>query len=291
MPILRPHLLKVHPKPLHSFSICQDVLPHFYHRYHYHPEVELLHIEQGTGTWFVGDHVQRFEGGELLLIGASLPHYLRSDEAYFMGDDTLQAKAQVVHFLPSLFGDAFFGLLENRAIAQLLDAARKGFAIHGETRRLILEQIRFMMSDGRMNHVLQLYQTLDMLSTSEDLVPLSRLASDPDGKAGESDRMSRIYGYAARNFDRRISIGEIAREAHLSPHSFCRFFRNQTGRRFTHFLNDMRIDFACKLLREQNLSIEQVYLKAGFNNFTHFNNVFKRTTGRTPLQYAKQLSA
>jgi AraC-like DNA-binding protein len=291
MPILRPHLLKVHPNPLHSFSIRQDILPHFYHRYHFHPEVELLHIERGTGTWFVGDHVQRFEGGELLLIGAGLPHYLRSDEDYFKGDERLEARAQVVHFLPSLFGESFLGLMENRAIAQLLDAARKGFAIHGETRRIILEQIRFMLGGGRMNHVLQLFQTLELLSTSEELIPLSRLAAEPDVKAGESDRMSRIYGYAARNFDRRIRIEEIAREAHMSPHSFCRYFRHQTGRRFTHFLNDMRIDYACKLLREQDLSVEQVYLRAGFNNFTHFNNVFKRTTGRTPLQYARQFVA
>lgn len=290
MPILRPHLLKVHPKPLHSFSIRQDVLPHFYHRYHYHPEVELLHIEQGTGTWFVGDHVQRFEGGELLLIGSGLPHYLRSDESYFRGDEAMEARAQVVHFLPSLFGDAFLGLTENRAIAQLLEGARKGFTIQGGTRKLVLEQIRFMLSDGRMNQVLQLYQTLDLLSTSEDLIPLSRLAAEPVGQAGESDRMSRIYAYAAGNLDRRISIDEIAREAHMSPHSFCRFFRQKTGRRFTDFLNDMRIDYACLLLREQGLSTKQVLARAGFNNSTHFNNVFKRITGQTPYQYARQFA-
>lgn len=288
MPILKPHLLKVQPKALQSFSIRQDILPHFYHRYHYHPEVELLHIEQGTGTWFVGDHIQRFEGGELIIIGSGLPHYLRSDESYFNGQERMEARAQVVHFLPSLFGEAFLGLNENRAIAHLLEGARKGFSVHGKTKILVLDQIRFMLGDGRMNQVLQLYQILDLLSTCEELTPLSRLVAEPVGQAGESDRMSRIYAYAAKHLDRRISIEEIAREAHMSPHSFCRYFRHQTGRRFSDFLNNLRVDFACRLLREQDLSTKQVYARAGFNNGTHFNNIFKRIIGQTPHQYARQ---
>jgi hypothetical protein len=57
MPFIKAHLLKVANPTLKSFSIRHDYLPYFYNQYHYHPEVELLFIQEGTGTQFVGDSI------------------------------------------------------------------------------------------------------------------------------------------------------------------------------------------------------------------------------------------
>lgn len=95
---MKPQLLKVSKALAQSFSVRRDVVLYFYNRWHYHPELELLHIEQGSGTQFVGDSIQHFNSGDVLLIGSNLPHYWRCDEKYFQGNEDLYAQATVVHF-------------------------------------------------------------------------------------------------------------------------------------------------------------------------------------------------
>ena len=85
-----------------------------------------------------------------------------------------------------------------------------------------------------------------------------------------------------------ISDEEIAEVANLSSNSFCRYFKNRTRKHFSHFLNEIRVEYACKLIKENQFQVTQVCYEAGFNNFPNFNNAFKKITGKTPLQYSKE---
>ncbi|MBC7422010.1 MAG: AraC family transcriptional regulator, partial [Ferruginibacter sp.] len=69
-----PQLLKVSKGPNYSFSVRRDLVPHVNNRWHYHVEVELIHFEKGEGTQFVGDSIERFSAGDVVLVGANLPH-------------------------------------------------------------------------------------------------------------------------------------------------------------------------------------------------------------------------
>jgi AraC-like DNA-binding protein len=290
MPILKAHLLKVANPTLKSFSIRHDYLPYFYNQYHYHPEVELLFIQEGTGTQFVGDSIQRFEGGDLLLIGSECPHYLRSDNKYFSGDPNLYVSALVIHFNPSIFGKYFLSLLENRHIEQLLEKSKKGLRIIGVTKTRVTESMKEMMLTDKGNMILALYTLLDLLATSNEYELLGTRIMEGDNNDKETERINAIYNFSARHFKRKITIDEIAGVAHLSANSFCRYFKNKTKKNFSHFLNEIRVEYACKKIRENQLQVTQVCYEAGFNNFVNFNNAFKKITGKTPTQYAKQFS-
>ena len=290
MPIIKAHLLKVANPTLKSFSIRHDYLPYFYNQYHYHPEVELLFIQEGTGTQFVGDSIQRFEGGDLLLIGSDCPHYLRSDNKYFSGDPNLYVSALVIHFNPSIFGKDFLALLENRHIDQLLEKSKKGLRILGSLKSEITEIIKKMIVSNKGNMMLALYALLDLLAYSNEYELLGTRIMEGDHNDKETERINAIYTYAAKHFKRKISIDEIAGVAHLSANSFCRYFKNKTKKNFSHFLNEIRVEYACKKIRENQLQVTQVGYEAGFNNFVNFNNAFKKITGKTPTQYAKQFS-
>ena len=93
---MKPQLLKIPLATECSFSIRHDQVPHFYNRWHYHPEIELVHIQQGSGTQFSGDSIQRFEPGDVLLVGTDLPHYWRCDGDYFNAESDLVAEATVI---------------------------------------------------------------------------------------------------------------------------------------------------------------------------------------------------
>src|ERR1700744_1898525 len=104
---MNPQLYRVAASAEYSFSIKHDVVPYFYNQWHYHPEVELVHIVRGTGSRFIGDSVNTFAADDVVLIGSNLPHLFRNDDEYYNDLPGLKAESVTLHFLPEIFGTAF----------------------------------------------------------------------------------------------------------------------------------------------------------------------------------------
>src|SRR5689334_14871172 len=130
---MRPQLLKVTKGPGHSFSIRRDLVPHVNNRWHYHSEVELIHFEKGEGTQFIGDSINRFKAGDVVIIGSNLPHYWRFDDVYFEENSPAVADVRVVHFTENFWGNSFLDVPEMACIKALLEKAKRGLNINGET--------------------------------------------------------------------------------------------------------------------------------------------------------------
>jgi quercetin dioxygenase-like cupin family protein len=75
---MKPLFRKVQVGPEQSFSIRQDAVPYFYSHWHYHPEIEIVHILNGTGMLLVGDGVSNYREDDLIIIGANAPHFLEA---------------------------------------------------------------------------------------------------------------------------------------------------------------------------------------------------------------------
>ena len=285
---MKPQLLKV-PKGLQkSFSIRRDVVLYFYNRWHYHPEIELIHIEQGSGTQFVGDNIRNFQSGDLLLIGPNLPHYWRCDEKYFHRGSQLYAQATVVHFSEDIFGKSFLGLPENKSIRDLLVKARLGMKILGEGTDKVKALLHELLNQTNGNPVISLMQILETLAHCEEINVLSNTQYQNEYDQYDTDRINHIYQYSISNFQKKISIEEIAEVANISPHSFCRYFKSRSRKTYSQFLLELRIGHACKLLSESRIPVAQVCFESGFNNFANFNKYFKLHTGKSPMQYQKE---
>ncbi|SKB92618.1 AraC family transcriptional regulator [Dyadobacter psychrophilus] len=285
---MKPQLLKV-PKGLQkSFSIRRDVVLYFYNRWHYHPEIELIHIEQGSGTQFVGDNIQNFQSGDLLLIGPNLPHYWRCDEKYFQRESQLYAQATVVHFSLDLFGNAFLDLPENKAIRELLLKARFGMKLLGEGTENVKKLLQELLDQKSGNAVISLLQILENLAHCAEMKTLSHTHYQEEYDQFDTDRINQIYQYSISNFQKKISIEEISEIANISPHSFCRYFKSRSRKTYSQFLLELRIGHACKLLSETKLPVAQICYESGFNNFANFNKYFKIHTGKSPLGYQKE---
>ncbi|WP_394701128.1 helix-turn-helix domain-containing protein [uncultured Draconibacterium sp.] len=76
--------------------------------------------------------------------------------------------------------------------------------------------------------------------------------------------------------------------ANITPNSFCRYFKQRTGKAYFEFLNDMRIEYAGKLIAGSNDSFGNIAIECGYNSISYFNRQFKRINGLTPLQYRKK---
>jgi AraC-like DNA-binding protein len=284
---MKPELLKVTLGPLNSFSIRKDVVSYFYSRWHYHPEVELLHIENGTGTQFIGDNIARFRDGDVLLVGSNLAHYWRCDDSYFEKDSPLKAIAVVAHFREDFLGSSFFDLPESKHLNDLLQRARLGLRIDAKTALEVKLILNEMLTVTGLDRILLLLKALQCIALSKDVETLSSEGFSPVFAKEETDRINKIYAFSLDNFKGDISLDQIASVASMSTNSFCRYFKSRTRKTYSQFLHELRIGFACKLLIDDKLSISQICHSSGFNNLTNFHRYFKNITGRTPAQYKK----
>lgn len=287
---MKPQLLKISSNPAFSFQVRQDKVPYFYDKWHYHPEVELVYITSGSGTQFIGNDIGRFAKGDMILVGANLPHLWRCDEQYYQGQSHLTAQSEVLHFLPQAFGTSFWQMPENLHLLQLLQKSRQGILIKGSTKSAILEFMQQMKEATGPLRVILLLQILtaacDQQDTQTILSAVINMEKFQDSR--ESERMNNIYQFIFNNFQQRISLQDIAKVAHISPHSFCRFFKSKTQKSFSTFLTEVRVHHACKLLAETDHPVSDICYESGFNNFSNFNRHFKLLTKKSPLQHRQQ---
>ncbi|WP_414712767.1 helix-turn-helix domain-containing protein [Sphingobacterium sp. UBA5980] len=81
---------------------------------------------------------------------------------------------------------------------------------------------------------------------------------------------------------------DVASFANLTTVAFCRYFKKYTGITFINYLNQVRIQKACRMLLEkESVAISTVAYSCGFNSITNFNRVFMKTIGITPSYYCK----
>src|SRR5690606_8163052 len=108
--------------------------------------------------------------------------------------------------------------------------------------------------------------------------------SDRDGV-----RISEVYKYTFDHFHEDIAVEDVASIVHMTPTSFCKFFKKHSMKTYIGFLNEVRIEKACQMLINKHTeSISETAFQVGFNNVVHFNRVFKQVTGLSPRQYLTQ---
>ncbi|HEU0227538.1 MAG TPA: AraC family transcriptional regulator [Arachidicoccus soli] len=284
---MNPHLLKIPLAIDESFSVRSDISKVFYNQWHYHPEIELIYVVQGTGTGFFGNSVRNINDDDLILIGANLPHMFKSDVEDTLSNSDKITESIVIHFLPSILA-SFLQLPENKKIANLLQQTTSGILISGNTKKEVkqhLDSLIFAKSSQRLIYLLLILQTI---ANDKNHEYLSQDTFKSFFNENDEKRLNRIYHYTLNNFTREITLKQIADVVYMSPHSFCRYFKSRTKKRYSLFLLEVRISHACKLLSTTNLSIAIISFESGFMNTSNFNRHFKLLTQKTPLEYRKQ---
>ena len=97
-----------------------------------------------------------------------------------------------------------------------------------------------------------------------------------------------VISYIRQNYQRPLSLGELAALAGMNEQYFCRFFKKALGKTPISYINDFRIRHAATLLCTTELPVTEVCLESGFNNLGHFMKEFKKATQFTPLQFRRQ---
>lgn len=268
-----------------SFSLeCHSY--QFLKVWHYHPELELVFILEGTGTRFVGDGIEKFGPGEIVLIGKNLPHLWLNDKENFEKNSHLQSKAIVIHFMESFSGN-FLQIPEMESIKSLFEKAKCGIKFEGKSNDLIFQKANEMQELQDLDRVIKLLEILKELSLHPDYKILSDSSFVGSMQGNTDHKMERVQNYIMSNFQNGISLDVAAELANMNPSAFSRYFRQVQKKTFTQFVNEIKIGHACKLLIEQDYNIAEVCYASGFKNLSNFNRKFKEIKNVSPSEFMK----
>lgn len=269
-----------------SFTAIKHAYNNFLNVWHYHPELELVYILESTGTRFIGDSIQKFKKGDLVLLGENLPHLWQNDQKYYKKDASLVAEAYSIHFNKSFAGEVFFNLPEMDPIPAFMLTARQGILFTGAGRDKALPMLHTLINSTGYRKFICLLDLLMMLAleTEFELLSSEGFTTPLDST---DDRMGKIYTFTYANFKQNITLDEVASLVALNPTAFCRYFKSITKKTYSQFVNEIRIGFACKLLIEGHFNISEVAFESGFNNLSNFNRQFKNKKKISPSQYLK----
>ncbi len=276
------------PVPHNKSIVAEKVkLPHHYPHLHRHNEVQITHIKKGEGVLIAGNNMQAYSAGDIFLIGANLPHVFKSNPEYCDPKESSGIEALSIFFNPQGLLAPLLDMPEMNATQQFLQQYKNGIKVPATISNQIADNIdQLELASGPE----QLIQFLNLMkkftNIKSKMEPLSTFDDLPGITEHEGIRVGNIYNYIMQHFDQEITLEDVAQIAYMTPESFCRYFKKYTGHTFIAFLNQVRVNEACKqLLLHKYDSINVIAYKCGFKSITNFNRVFKTLMGSSPRTY------
>ena len=246
--------------------------------WHYHPEYEIVFVRKGSGKIHIGEHLTSYEEGELVFIGPNLPH------TGFGYGVIGEHEEIVVQLRDDFLGDGFFTRPEMQHIQNLFSRAKQGLAFHGKAKRIAATKLQKMLQLSHFERLVELLNIFQTLATTDEFVTLNTAGTLFDFSHKDENRINKVYEYVQQNYRQPIDIQAVADLVNLAVPSFCRYFKKITHLTYTDFVNEYRVNQACRLLFE-NLSVADICFEVGFNNISHFNKTFKQLKGKSPREY------
>ncbi|AEI51760.1 helix-turn-helix transcriptional regulator [Runella slithyformis] len=276
--------LETIPLPINcSFQLLLHSRLNDFYFWHYHPELELNYIEGANGRRHIGEHISRFEGSSLIFIGSNIPH-LNHDYGIKTG-----YKKTVLHLRPHFLKEAFLHVPEFEAIHRFFEKAKYGISIEGETKAKAGAMLQRLSELSSFEQFLELLRLFQVLAESTEITLLHEAPVKNQHNKKSRERLNRLYQFIDENYQRKITVEEVAELCHMTKIAFCRYFKQTTHLTFTAFLNHYRINEAKRLLLlDKNIS--EVCYECGFDSLSYFNRVFKKITRENPSTFQKQHS-
>lgn len=254
-------------------------------QFHFHNEYEIALIIKSSGKRIVGDNIEDFTDGDLVLMGPHLPHI-----SYNNYVETPEVHALVIYFNPDWLTDTYINSSDLTDFRKLLEDMNRGIKIIGRTKKKVTESMVKLKKSSGLERVIIILKILEIISRSKEYEYLASEGYANSYSKKDVKRIDEVYKYVMKNFTDNIMLEDIAAIANMTPTAFCKFFKNKTQKTFSNFVNEVRIGYACKLLCDENLSISQICFKCGFNNLTNFIKNFKRFAKMIPSEYKANLN-
>jgi len=271
--------------PLQEGEVCvmrELRVPYMDYPFHCHPEYELIWVKRGHGKRLVGDHIGSFRDGDLVLIGPHLPHQWQNAAVYRAGERTTHAL--VLHFRLSYL-QRFLEIEGHEPVRMLLRDAEQGVFFPEGSSETLESAFRALSQPPSLDKTLTLLKLLARLAQMSERTPLASTGYTAGLKPAGADSINLVFQYLMENYQEEVSIESAAALLSLSKSAFCHYFKKKTSKRFSVFVNELRIGSACRQLIDTDKRIATIAFENGFRNLSYFNRQFKAVKGLSPSAF------
>jgi len=263
------------------FTLFSRVKSEFDFPLHYHEELELNFIMNAKGARrVVGDHIAEIDDLELVLVGSNLPHVWQTHKC-----KSKEIKEITIQFHKDLFDDKFLHRNQLSFIRSMLEKSSRGILFSRQTIEQLTPRLTSLQHKNGFDSVLELLSILNDLSISRNKHTLSAASFNNVNLSHNSRRIEKAFQYMNQNFDKNITLAEVAKLNNMTAASFSRFFKTRTGITFIDSVTEMRMGHASRMLIDTTQSIAEIAYNTGFNNISNFNRIFKKKKGCTPKEF------
>ena len=235
---------------------------------HIHPHLELIYLRSGSSMVFVDNKRYSFKAGELLLL---FPNQIHS----YVDESSIDADMLI--FAPDLFSELKEILCTKTSISPIhhpdqlpTDIAERFAKIHQQ-----------LNSKDLFNQLSAKGQLLSLLC---ELLSCMELMDAP----AEQDCIKRLLTYCIEHYTEPLSLELLSKDLHLNKYYISHIFRERMNISYKDFINQLRVEHACELLRK-DIQITEVAYASGFSTIRTFNRAFLKHMGITPREYTRKL--
>ncbi len=250
--------------------------------WHMHPEVEIVLNLKSYGTRIIGDSVELFDKHDLTMVSGNLPH---SWNHYNQKDGIPDDHGIVCHFRADSIGDKLMSQHEFSSFRRLLAESERGLTFPLEDAKRAEPILTDMTRLTGLKKMVSFFSLMELLASSAKRKQLCsedyRRAFDDRGNR----RLVKVYSYIRENYSKQVSLKKLADIADMSPFAFSRFFKRNSGAGLVEYINQVRTNKACYLLRETDETIADIADECGFKSISNFNKQFRRYTSLSPRDY------
>lgn len=249
-----------------------------------HETFEMVYIKSGDGVFEIGGQNVTVGSNDIVIIKPNQSHKLSVDSEDGCDFIVLYFKFidQSDHALSEVSLGDFINFVSGKESGSFikLKVSQKNDIIV-LLNRILKEQVSDQLGSELLNYL--------MLMELFVLISRALKAEWENSIKNKSPKIKELMQSAIQfvhnNFEREISITDIAKYVFLSPSYFTRAFKEDTGLSPMQYLLNIRIKRACELLQETDQKIGEIALSVGFSNQQRFNDMFKKQTNMTPMQY------
>lgn len=276
-------------------KVVEEAKPHL----HCHDFLEVAYVASGSGIHRIGDREFTVSKGDLFIINYNVAHEFRSL--------SLEPGAGLVVY-NCVFNPDFldYSLVNCRDFSDITHhflfraffpeegSGRSDIHLNGLDRKGIEELYEKMLSEYALMEngyieILRAYVIELLITVFRAFRKSKRL--DEGIENSQTQIIKKVMLYIKENYSREIKLEDLSVMAFLSRNYFCRLFREVTNMTVVEYAQKIRIEEACRLLRETDRKIIDIAADVGYRDIKFFNQVFKRKTGLTPGRYRKKQTA
>lgn len=244
---------------------------------HFHNAYELYYVLDGSRDYFIEDGFFKVHNGELVVVPPGALHRTAGKGA-----------TRFLVFFTSDFLERFF----SKPLCRMLIMPLRPVVLHplpADRDRLTKLLISLLQEYESYQKEKNAEREAGMALLLSDLLRLmAKLPDAADQQEKKDSRLAQIVKYINENFNEIASIEDITTRFYISKYYFCKLFRKNMGISLFAYINTLKIQKACEIMRNEKCTLTEIATRCGFNTSSYFCKTFKKIIGISPSEYRKQ---